>query len=128
MIVGIGIDVVHLPRVRRLLDDKAERAIQRLFTTAEADYAHGKADPARHLAARIAAKEAAFKALAGSDSARGIGWRDTEVVIDPGDGRPTLRFHGRAVPRLEELGVTRCHVSLTHDGETAAAVVILERE
>ena len=126
MIVGVGVDVVHVPRVRQLIGERADRAIERLFTPGEAAYAQGKADPARHFAARVAAKEAAFKALAGTDHARGIGWRDTEVIVLE-DGRPTVIFHGRARTRADELGVTRAHVSLTHDGEVAFAVVVLER-
>jgi holo-[acyl-carrier protein] synthase len=74
---------------------------------------------------RVAAKEAAFKALSGSDDARLIGWREIEVRT--GDhGRPELVLHGRASRRAEELGVSRFWVSLTHDHTTAAAMVVLE--
>ena len=127
MIVGIGVDVVHVPRIRRLLDDKGERAIERLFTPGEATYCGAKSDPARHFAARVAAKEAAFKALAGTDFARGIGWRDTEVIT-LGDGRPSIIFHGEARNRASELSVARIMVSLTHDGEVAVGMVVLEKE
>jgi holo-[acyl-carrier protein] synthase len=127
MIVGLGLDLVDIARVAQLVADKGERAMTRLFTEGEAAYAVKRADPARHLAARFAAKEAAYKALAGTEHARGIGWRDIEVVVE-WDGRPTLRFHGRAAERAAELGVTHMHVSLTHADTTAAAVVVLEAD
>ena len=125
MIVGIGVDLVDIARVDKLLDAKGDRALRRLFTTDEVAYALARPLPAQHLAARLAAKEAAFKALAGNSLARGIGWREIEVVR--GDERPTLVFHGRAAERVAELGVSSVWVSLTHSGTTAAAVVVLER-
>ena len=125
MIVGIGVDLVDIARVDKLLDAKGDRALRRLFTTDEVAYALARPLPAQHLAARLAAKEAAFKALAGNSLARGIGWREIEVVR--GDERPTLVFHGRAAERVAELGVSNVWVSLTHSGTTAAAVVVLER-
>ncbi len=128
MIVGIGLDLVDIARVERMLDDKGERALAKLFTAEEARYATSRAHPARHFAARFAAKEAAYKALAGSELARGIGWRDLEVLRDESSGQPRLVLHGRAAERAAELGVTRVHVTLTHSHETAAAVVVLERE
>ena len=125
MIVGIGIDVVEIERMRRLLEDKGDRALARLFTADEREYASTHREPFRHLAARAAAKEAAFKALAGNDLARAIGWRELEVVSTKGHA-PTLRLHGRAQERATELGVTRVHLSLTHSEHTAAAFVVAE--
>jgi holo-[acyl-carrier protein] synthase len=126
MIAGIGIDLVEIARVERMIDAKSDRALARLFTEAERAYALARARPAMHLAARLAAKEAAFKALAGSDEARLIGWREVEVVSPPGGGIPALRFHGRAEVRARELGVTKSFLSLTHTDSTAGAVVVLE--
>ena len=127
MIVGLGLDLVDIARIAEMLADKGERATSRLFTEGEAAYASNRNEPARHLAARFAAKEAAYKALAGTEHARGIGWHDIEVLVE-WDGRPTLRFHGRAAERATELGVTRAHLSLTHADHTAAAVVVLEAD
>jgi holo-[acyl-carrier protein] synthase len=124
VIAGIGIDLVDIARVDRLLDAKGERALRRLFTADEVAYALGRPLPAQHLAARLAAKEAAFKALSGNSLARGIGWREIEVVR--GDHRPTLALHGRAAERATELGVTSIWVSLTHSATSAGAVVVLE--
>jgi holo-[acyl-carrier protein] synthase len=89
-------------------------------------YCDARAEPARHFAARFAAKEAAYKALAGSEEARHIHWQDIEVANAPLDGRPTLRLHGLAAKRAAELGVSVIHVTLTHSDRMAAAMVVLE--
>jgi len=125
VIVGIGVDAIDIPRVQQLLDRFPARAVAKLFTPREAQYARARAAPARHFAARLAAKEAAFKALAGNALARGIAWRDIEVV--PGDdGQPGLVLHGKAAQRAAEIGATRLWVSMTHADHSAVAVVILE--
>jgi holo-[acyl-carrier protein] synthase len=126
VIVGLGVDLVDIERVRRLIDSHGDRAMARLFTDGERAYAGYRVDPARHLAARIAAKEAAFKALAGNDLARRIGWRELEVFARA-DGGPLLRLHGRAERRATELGVTRILVTISHTDTMAVAVVVLER-
>lgn len=126
MIVGVGVDLIDIARVERLLESRGNRALTRLFTDAEVEYAHSRARPAMHLAARLAAKEAAFKALAGTDEARLIGWREVEVVSPPGGGQPVLRLAGRADARARALGVTTSFLSLTHTDVTAGAVVVLE--
>jgi holo-[acyl-carrier protein] synthase len=87
-------------------------------------YALARPLPAQHLAARLAAKEAAFKALSGNTLAQGIGWREIEVVRT--ENRPTLALHGRAAARAAELGVTTIWVTLTHTATTAGATVVLE--
>jgi len=126
VIVGIGVDAIEIERVERMFAEKGERMLSRLFTDGEIAYVQGKAHQAQHLAVRLAAKEAAYKALSGNDLARGIGWRDVEVVSRP-DGSPALELHGRAQQRLAELGGGTLHISLTHSQATAVAVVIVER-
>jgi len=124
VIIGLGFDLVEIARVERLLANKGERALKRLFSDDEVAYATGRARPAMHLAARLAAKEAVFKALSGSDDARLIGWREAEVVPREGHG-PWLRLTGRAEARAAELGVTRILLTLSHTDTTAGAVVVL---
>jgi holo-[acyl-carrier protein] synthase len=124
-VLGVGIDIVPIARVEGLLARHGDRALRRLFTHGERGFAATQAHPAVTLAARVAAKEAAYKALSGTEDARGIGW--TEIEVERlADGRPVLRLHGRAASRLQALGGTRCHLSLTHDGGVAAAVVVIE--
>lgn len=127
MILGLGIDLVEIARIKRMLVSKGDRALRKLFTEREAEYAMARSEPYRHLAARIAAKEATYKALAGTERARGIGWREIEVVSAP-DGRPTLALHGSGLERAREMGVARTWIALTHSQTTAAAVAVLERE
>ena len=125
MILGIGFDLVSIARVEAMLARKEQRALDRIFTTHEQEYALARARPAMHLSARLAAKEAVFKALTGSDEARLIGWKEAEVRRG-NEGPPVLHFSGRAAARAAELGVVRVHLTLSHTDETAGAVVILE--
>ena len=127
MILGLGVDLVDIARVERLLDARGDHALRRLFTEGEVAYAHERAHPARHLAVRVAAKEAAFKALSAHPEARAIGWREMEVVAAPHE-QPTLALHGTAERCAAALGVRRAWLSLTHSDATAGAVVVLEGE
>jgi holo-[acyl-carrier protein] synthase len=123
MIVGLGIDLVEIDRVRHMIDSLGDRMYRRLFSAGEAEYIRSKPLPAQHAAVRLAAKEAAFKALAGNELARQITWTDVEVVST--EGIPSIRLHGKAAERARELGVSAIQVSLTHTRDTAGAVVIL---
>jgi holo-[acyl-carrier protein] synthase len=125
MIIGIGVDLVEISRVRSLIASQGERAVLRLFTESERRYCGDMANPARHYAVRVAAKEAAFKALSGTQEARAIGWREMEVELDD-IGRPSLRLHGRALSRAKELGVAKSWISLSHGDDLATAFVVLE--
>jgi holo-[acyl-carrier protein] synthase len=126
VIVGVGLDLCDIDRIARVLARHPARARRRLFTAGERAYCDGRGVPERHFAARFAAKEAAYKALAGTDEARLISWQDIEVVSSPSDGRPTLRLHGRAARRAADLGVSGMHLTLSHSDQVAAAVVVLE--
>ena len=125
MIVGIGIDMVEVERMKQLFARKGERALNRLFTVGELAYARTHPQPERQLAARVAAKEAAYKALSGNDLAKAIGWKELEVVSQRGHA-PVLVLHGRAQIRANELGVTSVHLSITHTRHMAAAYVVAE--
>ncbi|MBD3236116.1 MAG: holo-[acyl-carrier-protein] synthase [Candidatus Eisenbacteria bacterium] len=122
MIVGIGIDLVRQARVARMLERFGERLLSRVLTARERAALHGP--PALFVAARLAAKEAAFKAL-GTGWAAGVSWGRAEVLNLP-SGAPELRLNGAARARMEALGGRRTHVSLTHTREHAAAVVVIE--
>ena len=101
--------------------------MERLLTDAEREYCQSQPRPARHVAARLAAKEAAYKAFQSVSGARNVGWRETEVLRDS-DGRPELRFHGRAVEAASRLGVTKAFVSISHTDDNAIAMVVLSRD
>lgn len=123
-VLGIGLDLVDLHRVRRLLARHGERARRKLLTEAERVHECSLADSAAYVAARIAAKEAAYKALQSLPGARAVGWRDIEVRKLP-DGRPTLAFTGRAAELMERHGPLEALLTLTHTETAAAAVVLL---
>ena len=122
--LAVGIDIVEVERIRRMLDGKGDRAITKLLTAPEREYCFSQAVPARHVAARVAAKEAVFKALQGVPDARKIGWQEIEVVRD-WDGRPGARLTGRAEARARQLGVSAVLLSLTHSDLHAAAIAVL---
>jgi holo-[acyl-carrier protein] synthase len=126
LVVGIGVDVVEIARIRRLMERWQERFLGRVFTEAELAYALGRRDPAEHLSARFAAKEATLKAL-GSGLSMGVRWREMEVRRQPGQ-RPTLALSGRTAALGMARGVRRYHVSLTHDAGLAVAQVLAEGE
>ena len=124
VIVGIGIDLVSVSRIGAVLERRGERARARFFTPAEAARCGASRSPAESFAARFAAKEAFYKALGTGVGGAG-GWTEVEVVSAP-SGAPGLRLSGRAARAAAERGVARVHLSLTHSGDTAAAVVVLE--
>ena len=122
MIVGTGIDIVSIERVRALVEQAGERFLHRWFSDEEAAYCSAKARPAVHLAARFAAKEAAVKALRTAWNGPVL-LRDITVTSEA-TGAPSLRLAGRAAEIAERAGVTSLHVSLSHDGDHAIASVI----
>ncbi len=124
MIVGMGVDIIEVPRVRAAIERFGERFLRRLFTPGEIRYCESKANKHERFAARFAAKEAALKAI-GTGLSRGISWQDVEIVREP-SGRPTLSFTGRAAEFAKRLGVRRSSVSLSHTEQVAFAQVILE--
>src|SRR5881397_1635478 len=125
--VGVGVDLVEVSRARAMIADKGAHVFDRLLTPSEAEYCRSRPDPAEHVAVRLAAKEAVYKALQGSDAARGIGWRDIEVTRAP-DGRPDVALRGLAERRAKELRVTRVLLSLSHTHEAAVAIAVLSTD
>lgn len=123
-IVGLGIDLVEVERIRDLLAKHGDRFKNRTFTPGEIAYCDACADPAMHYAARFAAKEAAAKALGTGLWAEGVDWKDIEVTRET-SGKPTLILHNGARKHADTQGVTRLLISLTHTKELAQAQVIL---
>ncbi|HUA22351.1 MAG TPA: holo-[acyl-carrier-protein] synthase [Bryobacteraceae bacterium] len=124
MIVGIGLDLAEVDRIRAAVERHGRRFVERIYTPAEIAYAERKANRYERYAARFAAKEAGMKAI-GTGWRRGVRWHDFEVLNLP-SGRPTLRFHGVAAQVAEGLGVRNTVLSLTHTADQGIAIVILE--
>ena len=122
MIVAVGIDVVLVDRFARSLARTPSLA-GRLFTDAERSTRSGGPRSPESLAARFAAKEAVAKALG---APAGLNWHDCEVASDPG-GRPWLTVSGTVAAAAAERGINRWHLSLSHDGGIASAMVVAEQ-
>jgi holo-[acyl-carrier protein] synthase len=117
-IIGLGVDLAEVDRVRRVLD-KYPRFAERCFTDHEREYAFRFAHPARRLAARFAGKEAVMKSM--GTGWRRIGWKEIEIT---GGGKPTVRMSGNAMRRAEMLGITEVMVTITHTDTTALVMAI----
>jgi holo-[acyl-carrier protein] synthase len=124
MIVGTGIDIAEVPRIRQAIERFGDRFLNRIYTEGERRYCDSKANRVERYAARFAAKEAAMKAL-GTGWNHGVRWQDCETVRMPG-GRPTMAFHGKANEFAAKLGVKNAALSISHTAEQAIAQVILE--
>jgi holo-[acyl-carrier protein] synthase len=123
VVKGLGVDLVAIPRIRRVVERWRERFLQRIFTQAELDYCLKRRDPAPHLAARFAAKEACLKAL-GIGFSMGVSWRELEVRRERGQA-PTLVLKGRSKAIGLSKGISQVLLSLTHDGDYAFAQAML---
>ena len=126
MIVGHGIDLCSVARIRRMVADHGDHFFEWTFTQAEVAYARRRKKGFEEtLAGRFAAKEAVMKAL-------GTGWREgvtfpgIEILNEPG-GRPYVVLHDGAAEKAAELGITAWHVSITHTEDLAIASTIAER-
>ena len=123
MIIAVGIDVVLVERFTAALA-RTPLLADRLFTESERLTPSGNPRSPESMAARFAAKEAMAKAL-GAPS--GLSWQDCEVVSDP-DGRPWLTMTGTVAAAAAERGISRWHLSLSHDGGIASAMLVAEGE
>ena len=117
-----GVDIIEIPRIKRVAEQYGDRFFRRIYTEREIAYCRGRAP---QLASRYAAKEAVMKAL--GTGIRGVRWKDIEVVRGRG-GPPTIQLHGTAAARAERLGIEHIAVSLTHSDEYAVAFVVAESE
>ncbi len=124
MILGTGVDIAEVSRIRESIERFGDRFLHRIFTDSEISYCEQKATRFESYAARFAAKEAGMKAL-GTGWSHGVRWRDIEVVRPKGQ-RPTVQFHGEAAAIAAKLGTKNIALSLTHTSEQALANVILE--
>src|SRR5712692_5480975 len=117
MIVGTGVDLAEVPRIRAAIARYGRRFVERIYTPAEIAYVERKANRFERYAGRFAAKEAGMKAI-GTGWRRGVRWQDFEVTNLP-SGKPTLALHGVASAVAERLGVVNVALSLTHTAEQA---------
>jgi holo-[acyl-carrier protein] synthase len=124
VIVGTGVDLAEVPRIRASIERFGTRFVERIFTPGEIAYVERKANRYERYAARFAAKEAGMKAI-GTGWKHGVRWQDFEVT-NLSSGKPTLRLHGVAAEIASRLAVRQISLSLTHTAEYGMAHVILE--
>jgi holo-[acyl-carrier protein] synthase len=124
VIVGMGIDIAEVDRVKAAIERHGEAFLRRLYTQREREYCEKFKNKYERYAGRFAAKEAAMKAL-GTGWSRGVRWVDVEVVRQSG-GRPTVTLRGEAAKVASALGVERVALSITHTASQAFAQVIFE--
>ena len=124
MILGTGVDLAEVDRIRDAIGRYGDRFVRRIYTAGEIAYVERKANKFERYAGRFAAKEAGMKAI-GTGWRRGVTWQDFEVANLP-SGRPTLRLHGVAAQVAEKMGVKSISLSITHTAALGMAHVILE--
>jgi holo-[acyl-carrier protein] synthase len=123
-VLGIGVDVVECSRIQHSIDRFGDRFLRRVFTDGEIAYSMSMKFPARHLAARFAAKEAVSKAF-GTGIGKSMGWRDIDVQKKP-SGEPFLVFSGPANDLAKNRGVANALITLSHTDHLAVACILLE--
>lgn len=126
-IVGIGTDITECLRIARMIERHGELFINRVYTPAEIRYCRSRKQATQHYTGRWAAKEAILKAL-GTGWARGLSWRDIEILNEPG-GKPVVGVRGGAKELIEQIGITKILVTISHchTHATAYAIAISER-
>ena len=124
MILGVGIDLVEVGRIRDSLERLGERFARRILCPAEYEYCFSHADPSTHVAARFAAKEAVSKAF-GTGIGTELGWLDIEVIRLE-SGSTQVRLQGAGTQLMERRLAKTVHLNLTHTAQYASAVAILE--
>ena len=124
MILGVGIDLVEVGRIRDSLERLGERFARRILCPAEYEYCFSHDDPSTHVAARFAAKEAVSKAF-GTGIGTELGWLDIEVIRLE-SGSTQVRLQGAGTQLMERRSAKIIHLNLTHTGQYASAVAILE--
>lgn len=122
MILGVGVDLAPIGRMAEAMARHPERLEARLFTERERAFCRARANPMQHFAARFAAKEALLKALS---VPAGLSWHELEVVSAE-SGAPSFQLSGVAAEAAKRAGVVRLHLSLTHAGDQAIAMVVAE--
>ncbi|MCC7497442.1 MAG: holo-ACP synthase [Bryobacterales bacterium] len=124
MIVGTGVDIAEVDRIREAVERFGARFVERVYTPAEIAYVERKKNRYERYAARFAAKEAGMKAI-GTGWSQQVRWQDFEV-LNQRSGRPSLVLHGVAARIARQMNVRQVSLSLTHTADNAFAMVILE--
>ncbi|MCA9483490.1 MAG: holo-ACP synthase [Nitrospina sp.] len=124
MILGTGLDIIEIDRIKKSIDRFSGKFEERVFTDGEIAYCRARANPFPHFAGRFAAKEAVLKSL-GTGLAEGIRWKDLEVLSHE-SGKPEVRLTGKGKALADSLRIRCIHISISHDKSYAVAHAIAE--
>ena len=124
MVIGIGIDIIEIDRVRESVDKYGDHFLQKIYTEKELKYCLNKSDKYQHLAARFAAKEAVYKALS-SGWDKNIGWKNIEITNLP-NGMPVVTLNGEVRKFLSDQ--KNLKISISHSRDYVASVAIIYKE
>ena len=125
-VLGVGVDLVETARIEHSLERFGERFLHRVFTAGEIEYCQSMKFPARHFAARFAAKEAVSKAF-GTGIGKAMGWRDIDVHRQE-SGQPFVLLAGGAKQLATERKISAVWISLSHTDQHATAMIVLEQK
>lgn len=125
MIIGVGIDIIEVRRIADSYERFGERFLKRILKAKEIEYCLSHKNPAPHLAARFAAKEAVSKAF-GTGIGGKLSWQDIEVCKYD-SGQPYIKLHGNGLALMKELNALAIHITLSHTQNYAAAMAVLEK-
>jgi holo-[acyl-carrier protein] synthase len=121
MVLGLGIDIIEIARVKKSIDNYGDRFLEKVFTNEEINYCNSKFNKFQHFAARFAAKEAVYKALA-SGWQEGLRWKDIEIQND-NSGMPSIKPSGKLKTFLSEN--TQLRLSISHSDNYVTSVAII---
>lgn len=122
-IVGIGVDIVEISRIKQAAKKWSDSFLKRIFTSKELAYASGKSIPYQHLAARFAAKEAVLKAI-GDSTIHRIEWVNVEILNDE-HGKPVVNLLGQAKKIMQDKNISDIIISMSHTRTYAVANAIM---
>lgn len=124
-IVGIGTDIIEVPRIALMIQKHGELFVRRVYTTHEIEYCSQRKAANQHFAGRWAAKEAVLKAL-GTGWSKGVQWTDIEVHNDTG-GRPKIRLAGAARDLCQQREIGEILITISHCRTFAVAYAVAMR-
>ena len=124
MVIGIGIDIIEIDRVKKSVDEFGDQFLKKIYTPHEIKYCLSKSNKYQHLAARFAAKEAIYKALS-TGWVKDLSWQDMEIINAP-NGLPTVKLKGNLKDFLS--AGQNLKISMSHSRDYVACVAIIYKE
>lgn len=125
MIIGTGIDIIEIGRIKKVLEKHQDRFLKKILSEKEIEYCTKKAGTAQHIAGRFAAKESVMKVL-GTGWAHGVDWKNIVIAPLKLNGRPEVELLGKAAKHAEKMGIRKIFLSISHSDHYAVAFAVGE--